>query len=295
MKLKSILISFSLFAQLLLAQQETPEFYNIIEAGDTSKIEKTLDEWNKIKSLSADQYLGYFHYKVFLSKRELELTKEQRAALDKMVLKQGNKNASFEISGETYYDSVDVESAFQKLDEGIKMYPDRIDLHFAKIEMLGKMKYWQTFTNEIVDLIKLSAVNNNNWLVFSNTPKNGKEYLLKNMQDYQLMLFDEQKIALLENMCKIANTIVEFYPDHSQSYSNIAVTWFVQSKFADALPPLLKGEKYAPNDQVILNNIAYAYKELGEKEKAIAYYEKVMKIGDEQAKTKARHFLGKLK
>lgn len=50
---------------------------------------------------------------------------------------------------------------------------------------------------------------------------------------------------------------------------------------------MLKAEVINPKDFVVLNNIAYAYRESGNKEKAISYYKKVMHYGDQQAKTQA--------
>ena len=58
---------------------------------------------------------------------------------------------------------------------------------------------------------------------------------------------------------------------------------------------LLKAEKYAPSDYIVLNNIAEAYKRKGDTSNALTYYEKVIKYGDDEAKADAKKKIEELK
>ena len=63
----------------------------------------------------------------------------------------------------------------------------------------------------------------------------------------------------------------------------------------EGLKYLLKAEKINPEDFIVLNNIANAYKRIGDIKNAIKYYEKTLEFGDEQAKSMATKELEVLK
>jgi Flp pilus assembly protein TadD len=99
----------------------------------------------------------------------------------------------------------------------------------------------------------------------------------------------------LNNMKAIAEAVLKYYPDHVENLSNLAITYLIQKDYTNALTPLLKAEKIAPTDYIVLNNIAYCYDTKGDKANAIKYYELTEKYGDERAKQSAKKKLAELK
>lgn len=100
---------------------------------------------------------------------------------------------------------------------------------------------------------------------------------------------------LLINMRKIAQAILKYYPNHIESLSNSSITYMVEKKYKKALVPLKKAEKINPKDFIVLNNIAYCYKKLNNKNLAIKYYEKIVKYGDDRSIKQAKMEIEKLK
>ena len=96
-------------------------------------------------------------------------------------------------------------------------------------------------------------------------------------------------------MRKIAETILDNYPNDVKSLSNLSITYLLLGEFDKGVEPLLKAEKLNPEDFIILANIAHAYKLKGDKDKAIEYYEKTFKYGDENTKQFAKSQIEKLK
>ena len=96
-------------------------------------------------------------------------------------------------------------------------------------------------------------------------------------------------------MRKIATTILDYYPEHIESLSNLSITYLLLGEFDKGIEPLLKAEKINPEDYIVLSNIAHGYKLKGEKDKAIEYYEKTIKFGNEQAKEFAKQQIEELK
>ena len=152
------------------------------------------------------------------------------------------------------------------------------------------------FTSEILKTIEFSAKNNNNW-TWTNNEKydSGEKEFLLGIQSYQLQLYNTGNDDLLKNMREIANKVLEHYPNHIESLSNLSITYLLTEEYDKGIEPLLKAEKINPKDYIVLGNIALGYKLKGDKEKAIEYYEKTVEYGDESAKEYAKQQLKELK
>ena len=169
-------------------------------------------------------------------------------------------------------------------------------MRFGKIYVLGQIKDWDSFTKEIVKTVDYSAVNNNQWTWTNNEKqKDGEDFFLSSLQDYQVQLYNTGNDDLLLNMRDIANRILKYYTNHIESLSNLSVTYLLTGEYDKGIEPLLKAEKINPKDYIVLSNIAQGYKLKGDKEKAIEYYDKIVKFGDEQAKTYAKQQIEELR
>jgi len=63
---------------------------------------------------------------------------------------------------ETYYDPEFLKKSFDYIDIGIAKHPNRLDMRFGKIYMLGFLDDYERFTMEIIKTVEYSAKNNNN-------------------------------------------------------------------------------------------------------------------------------------
>ena len=169
-------------------------------------------------------------------------------------------------------------------------------MRFGKIYMFGKTENYEKFTFEIIKTVEYSDNNKNAWTWTDNKPKeNPKAFLLKSIQDYQVQLYNTEDDTLLENMKRIAQTVLKYYPNHIESLSNLSIVFLIKKQYDKALEALLKAEKLNPKDFIVLSNIAQAYKLKGDKGNAITYYEKTEKWGDEQSREYARQQINNLK
>ena len=69
----------------------------------------------------------------------------------------------------------------------------------------------------------------------------------------------------------------------------------IENKNEEALELYLKAEKINPDDTIVLSNIGLIYERLSDKKNAVKYYQKIEKVGDEQAKEMARKKINDLK
>ncbi|WP_299437759.1 tetratricopeptide repeat protein [uncultured Aquimarina sp.] len=295
MKKISFLISI-LLAQIGFCQNYQSEFLNYCQTKDTLNQLKVLEEWKKSSPNDPELFTSYFNYHFSKSRKEVIALTTNQPNGESLTLKDSlNKTAGF-LGSQIHYDQTELRKGLEKIDEGITSYPNRLDMRFGKIYALGQIADWNNFTSEIVKTIKYSSTNDNNWTWTNNEKKNGteKDFLL-DIQTYQLQLYNTGNDELLKNMREIANEVLKYYPNHIESLSNLSITYLLTKEYEKALEPLLKAEKLAPKDPIVLANIAQAYKLKGEKQKSIEYYEKTIEFGDKRTQEYAKQQIIELK
>jgi tetratricopeptide (TPR) repeat protein len=286
----------TLFFQIGFGQDYQSEFQKYCQANDTINQLRVLIKWENSDPNDPELFTSYFNYYFLKSRKEVITLTTEEPNGEGFVLKDSLDRTAGYLGSQINYDQSGLKKGLNKIDEGIKLYPNRLDMRFGKIYALGEIKDWGKFTSEIIKTVQYSSTNNNNWTWMNNEKKEtGKDFFLSSLQDYQLQLYNTGNDDLLINMRKIANEILKYYPNHIESLSNLAITYLLTQQYDNAIKPLLKAEKINPKDYIVLSNLAHAYKLKGDKEKTIEYYEKTIEYGDEQAKQYAKQQLKELK
>lgn len=296
--MKSSIPAFLLFVltHFGFAQDFKAEFDRYCEEGDTVKQKEVLSRWEKADPKNAELFTSYFNYYFQRSRQEfVSMTTEQPEG-ESLSLKDSTGHIAGYLGSEIHYNEERLQKGLDKIDQGITMYPDRLDMRFGKIYSLGQVGDWERFTEEIIKAIRYSATNKNDWTWANNEPKpHGKEFFLSALQTYQLNLYNTGDDNLLVNMRQIANEILKIHPSHIESLSNVSITYLLTGEYDNALEALLRAEKIDGKDPIVLSNIAQGYKLKGDKKKAIEYYQKTIKYGDERAAEYAKQQIEQLK
>jgi tetratricopeptide (TPR) repeat protein len=268
----------------------------LYQEGDTIKQIELLTKWEFEDPKNPELFTCYFNYYFWKSRKELVSMSSNPLQGETFQLQDSTGQVAGFLGSEIVYNLEILQKGLDKIDQGIKMYPNRLDMRFGKIYVLGQAEDWEIFTNEIVKTIQYSNINNNEWTwTFNEKRENGKEFFLGSIQDYQLNLYETENDDLLINMRTIAEEILKIYNDHIESLSNISITYLLTGEYDKGIEVLLKAEKINPNDGVILNNIAHGYVLKGDMDKSIAYYEKVLKLDDQRAVEFAKQQIEALK
>jgi tetratricopeptide (TPR) repeat protein len=285
-----------LISQIGSSQDYPSEFQKYCQTNDTLNQLKVLTEWKNSYPKDAELYTSYFNYHFMKSKQEVIAISTDKTNGESLVLKDSLNQTAGVLGSKIHFDKAELDKGLKKIDEGIKIYPNRLDMRFGKIYALGEVSDWENFTSEIKKTIQYSAKNDINWTWTNNEKYDGgeKEFLL-DIQTYQLQLYNTGNDKLLRNMREIANTVLEFYPNHIESLSNLSITYLLTGEYDKGIEALLRAEKINPKDYIVLSNIAQGYKLKGDKKKAIEYYEKTIEFGDERAKEYAKQQIIELK
>lgn len=296
MKKILVLLLSMMYSQIGCCQDFQTEFDNYYNTNDTINQLIVLNKWKASNDNDAELYTCFFNYHFSQSRQEVLALTNDTPSGDAMVLKDSLNQTAGYLGSQIVYDQRHLKKAHIMIDEGIKRFPNRLDMRFGKVYALGQTKDWDTFTSEIIKTIQRSSENENNWTWTNNeTPENGKDLLLSSIQTYQVQLYNTGNDALLVNMRKIANKILDYYPNHIESLSNLSITYLISGDYEKGLESLLRAEKINPNDFIVLSNISHAYKLIGKTKKAIEYYEKVQELGDDRAKSYAKQQLIELR
>lgn len=289
------ILTFLLLSSICFGQDFGSEFLKYCLEGDESKQLKILEKWEKADPNNPELFTSYFNYYFSQSRQEfVSLTTDQPDGESLSLQDSTGKTAGF-LGSQISYNQETLKKAFDKIEQGIKLYPNRLDMRFGKIYAQGQLEDWENFTDEIVRTIRYSSENKNQWVWTNNEKKkDGKEILLSSLQDYQLSLYNTGDDKLLINMRTIAEEILKYYPNHVASLSNLSITYLLTGEYEKGIEPLLRAEKLDPTDAIVLSNIAQGYKLKGEKEKAIQYYKKAIKHGDEQTAAYSRQQIAEL-
>lgn len=265
-------------ANVLLAQGYNQEFIKACQSADVAKQSEILIAWEQSEPSNPELFTARFNYHFTNSQKEvLELkTGEPSGKHEALIIEDSLGNITGYMDSKIIYDSLEIQKAFEYIEKGIALHPERLDMRFGKTYVLGQLHMWGAFTNEIIETIKYSATKSKPWLWTNNEHKVGdNEFMLAAIQDYQLQLYNTGNDTLLLNMRQIANAVLDIYPDHIESLSNLSITYTLLGELDKGLEPLLKAEAIKPDDYIVIANIANTYKELANKDKAIEYYNKL--------------------
>jgi tetratricopeptide (TPR) repeat protein len=294
MKKRTILLvlGLNLLVFQVFGQNFKQQFNDLFSEKDTLGQIQLLEKWEKSEPNNPELYVAYFNYYIQRSAQEVIAIGNDPKGEDvlEIIDKDSTKEETIAFMyGDTYYNQDLLEKGFEALDKGIAKNPTRLDMRFGKIYMLGQTADYERYTTEIIKTIDYSAVIKNSWTWTDNKPlEDPQKFMLGSIQGSVIQLYNTEDETLLDNMKRIVEAVLKYYPDNVESLSDLSIVYMEMEEYDKALEPLLKAEKLAPKDYIVLANIAQTYKLKGNHKAAIKYYKKVIKYGDEGAKEYAK-------
>lgn len=295
--MKIVLLTTFILSSLLAISQDYPkQFKELCSKNDTAGARKLLLRWEAANAKDPELYVGWFNYYVIIGRTEM-------VTIDRNQKKEGGFELTDSATGKPvgflnssiHYNSAIIQKGFDYIDKGIALFPTRLDMRFGKIYMLGQAENYKAFANTIVETIDYGQSIQNKWTWKEGKPlQDATNFFLGSMQDYVRTIYDTEKDELLPYMRQISEGVLKYYPQHVESLANVALTYALTGENDKALSYLLKAEKIAPKDVIVLNNIAETYKKKNDKTNAAAYYKKVIQYGNKDEVEDAKQKLKEL-
>ena len=255
---------------------------------------QVIEQWEQAEPKSADVYAAWFNYYIKKSMNEgIQLTSTPpQDGQDALELQGETGSPVYMYAGRMYVDSL-LTIAHEKIDKGISLYPNRLDLPFGKISVLFMLEDYEGVMSAIHQVIEQSHLNGNQWTWTLDSPvEDGEEIFKSSMQDYFTKLYN----AELENEAmQMTEWLLQYYPNEIMFRSDKASLLAIKGNDDQALPLFLSIHDDSPDDYIVISNIAYLYKKKGDKKNALKYYRKLEKCGDEEMEELARQALSELR
>lgn len=297
MKTNQLLLMLLLsFMASVSGQDFKQRFTESFNSKDTTAQLTVLKEWEKSANNDADFYISFFNYYANKAAKEVISIETSTEDEEAMVLSDSLNNPVGFITSRVIFNNADLTKALEYINNGITKFPDRLDMRFGKTYLLGKAENYTDFTKEVITTLNHADKIKYKWKWSDNNMlDNPKDFMLSSVQGYVIQLYNTGNDDLLENMKQISEKVLEYHPEHIESMTNLSIVHIINEDYNNALDWLKKAEKLAPEDFIVLGNIALCYKMLGDTEKAIKYYELEVKYGDDDAKDFANEQLKELK
>ncbi|HTK21204.1 MAG TPA: hypothetical protein VL442_16895 [Mucilaginibacter sp.] len=290
MKIKILfftLLFFTVFCLKGYSQSNKDKFSQAFSNGDTTTQIKILADWKKVTPDDPDYYVSAFNYYAKRGLTEVLSLSTIKPSSDAFELKdKTNKTVGYLGSSPSFNEKF-IKEGFMCIDSAIAKFPTRLDMRFGKVYVLGRVFDYDRFTQEIILAIDYGQTIKNKWLWRDGKPLDDAEkFIASTIQSYINQLFQAGDTQT-GNMRLISQEVLKYYPDNVENLSDLSITYMIDKQYDKALSLLLRAEKIAPQDYIVLNNIGYCYELQKDKVNAIKYYELVKKYGSDDAKQDA--------
>lgn len=258
------------------------QFLKEFQQKDTSAVSNTISKWETAFPESAELVIARAN--VFLSKSAQEVI---RTTVEPPKFDDGRclvlKDSLGNVSGYMYSEFVFNEDYFQKwvttLQNGIKKYPERIDLRSGLIYSYFQNSKFEQACAELLSLVYHSKEIDNKWFGLFDEPYD-KATLYDCLQDYFTYFIDGR--SDISYVKKYVDALIEVFKDNPVFYSDKAYVYMMEEDFDSAIKEYELAYTLDPSDMLIVMNLGYLYEQKGDKKKAIEYYKKVIDSPAEQ-------------
>lgn len=295
-KLPGIIIVLLFIAGPLYSQPFQKRFQTMASLDDTTGMERLLKEWQASSPKDPELLISRFNYYARKSMRQtiaIEASPKNKESIAVRDTATGKPLGYMNIT--VHFDPETLQKGFATIDYGISLYPNRLDMRFGKIFMLGQSENYAAYVKAIVAAIEHDNKIRHQWLWKDGKPlENNEQFFLAAMHDYSATIYNTNNDKLLPYMRQISESVLKYYPNNVESLSNIALTFLINGNTDQALPYLLRAEAASPKDMVILNNIAETYYRKKDKTNAMIYYNKMINMGNAKEADHARKKIAEL-
>lgn len=264
---------------------------NLLSQNKLDELFVHLKQWEKSEPQNPEVFFGYYNYYIRKGKESgTYINKQKKVSRESLQIKDPETGEiTAYLNDDAIYNIEDITKAFEYINKGLEINPDRLDMHFEKINLLNEIKDYKNASKTLIKVLELSIKNNNKWLLSDNIkPDDGQIFFISNTRDYYNVWYNANTRESLEAIKDAAALQVKLYPKDIFVYSFLATYYAFRTQYSKALEYLMEAEKINPKDTTILNNIAIIYKYLNNKESARKYFEKIIEYGTESEKEYAK-------
>lgn len=182
--------------------------------------------------------------------------------------------------------------------EGFKRFPERLDIGFGLAQVQFKTGDAKASVVTLREILKISSAPGAKlkWTANADLPDTAAVFVPELIQGYTVPLF-RQETPEADALCKeLLDATAAAFPDHPFAYNLLAALADAKGNKDESYRLLKVAAGKAPEDNLILLNLAEAHHARGKKDEAAATYRKVLELKpDKETEAAAKEGLEALK
>ena len=248
---------------------------------DSVKTAKLIADWERLYPKDAELYSIYANLYLRKAMKEVVIVSKEKPEDEEYYVGKDSLGNEIYIYSIIDIDDEMIDKAISKLWEGIAKFPDRLDFRFGLAHILYEMERHQEMVNSLYKTVERSRENSNRWTwtLDEKMGDDGEDAMMETLQGYFNDLVNvPDGMELAE---AYVDKVLQYYPENVMFLNDKAIFAYERGDMEGALKELLKIHEIAPDDAVVINNIAYLYESRKDKANALKYYRLLEKTGDE--------------
>ena len=189
------------------------------------------------------------------------------------------------LYSEIVYDAEKIDLALNYLDEGLKRYPERLDMHLGKIHTLDQVSRYEAGKEALLEVLNLSVELDNHWLYHDGTElEDGYDFMIENIQGWIYHYFSLDGEGMHDYITEICLRMIELYPECVYAYNDLGAVFYYEKNYAESLKYFKLAAAFNPEDTIVIKNIAHLAEVTGDQDTALEYYKKLQEYGNVEEK-----------
>ena len=252
-----------------------------------------LEKWENEDPKNPELYSLWFNYYFAKSLQSVvELSPEPAANANGFVITDSTGKKVGYLQERTFYNDTLLQMAFSWLDKGIAANPDRLDFYFGMATAALRADKDRVCVETVVKAMDRAQIIGPKWIwTFGESRESEPNLLTECVQDFFISLYQKGNMEQAQALIEAA---AARYPGNIMYISNAGILALTKGDLNKALDKFLQAEKLDMKDHVVLLNIAYTYRELGDKDTARKYYRKVIKYCSPEVAAEAKMLMDEL-
>lgn len=291
-----VFMAMTLFLAVTINAQDVQQRYdqavNLLNSNlDEAKL--FLEKWEKEDANNPELFSLWFNYYFAMSRQSVvELNTERSNSPNAYAISDSTGKTVGYLQERLFYNDSLLTIAFNWLDKGIAANPDRLDFYFGKATASLRADKDSLCVDILQKAMDRSVQIGPRWLwTFGESRENEPDLLTGSIQDFFISLYEKNNMQYAERLLVAAT---ERFPENIMFMSNAGILALENGDFERALQLFQTAEKINGNDYVVLMNIAFTYRNLGNMAEAKNYYRKVIENCSPEGAAEAERLLKEL-
>lgn len=174
-------------------------------------------------------------------------------------------------------------AAADELERALKLTPDRLDIMLGRALILNDAHAWKPLHQQMEMALKRASHDPQNllWLENRPTPRPAADEVLDSLHSKIVDAFDERSAAGDRRAEELAALGLKYFPNAVKLLSDFATTQAFAKNWRVAAQYYERAAALAPEDSIVLGNLARAYMNLGDQKRAQVTAKKVIELNND--------------